>query len=339
MVNLVINMKGMVISLKTLIGITYNLYKNAVTLPGEAPKSNYDTIISIKDALVSGGYDVELFEVTENLPLKLTEHKPDIVFNNAEGISGPGKEAQVPAILDYYRIPYTGSDETTILVAMDKALAKSLVSAYNVRTPKYNIIGQDMHSSGNTIPFPAIVKPIAEGSGRGISDVSVVYNSTDLNRILVKNLDLYKQKMLVEEYIQGREFTVGIIGNADDIRVFTPMEIVFNDKSNTLYSYEVKKNFKQYVKYVCPPDISEDVQTEIKKTAKEIYRILGCRDYARIDFRLSQDGLLYFLEVNPQPGLTPGYSDLPMISGFCGVDYNTLILNIMETALVRYGMK
>ena len=325
--------------MKTLVGITYNLMKNVVPVPGEAAQSNYDTIMCIKEALISGGYDVELFEVTENLPFKLTERRPDIVFNNAEGLFGRGKEAQVPTILDYMRIPYTGSDETTILVAMDKALAKSLLCAYRIRTPKYNIFEKDLYSSGNDIPYPVIVKPIAEGSGRGISDVSIVNNFTDLNRILVKNLDLYKQNMLVEEYIQGREFTVGILGNADDICVFTPMEIVFNDKANTLYSYRVKKNYEQYVKYVCPPEnIGEDVLAEIKKTAKEIYRILGCRDYARIDFRLSQDGLLYFLEVNPLPGLKPGFSDLPMIAGFCGVDYNALILRIIETALVRYGI-
>ena len=326
--------------MKTLVGITYNLVKNVVSLPGEAVQSNYDTIMSMKDALISGGYDVELYEVMEDLPVKLMERRPDIVFNNAEGIAGRGKEAQVPAILDYLRIPYTGSEETAVLVAMDKALAKSLLCAYGIRTPKYNIYEKDLCSSGNDIPFPVIVKPVAEGSGRGISDVSVVYSPTDLNRVLVKNLDLYQQNMLVEEYIPGREFTVGILGNADDIRVFTPMEIVFNDKSNTLYSYEVKKNFRQYVQYVCPPDnIGEDVLAEIKKTAKEIYRILGCRDYARIDFRLSHDGLLYFLEVNPLPGLKPGFSDFPMIAGFCGVDYNTLILDILKTALTRYGMK
>ena len=326
--------------MKTLVGITHNLIKNAVPMPGDAKAvhSNYDTIMSIKEALLSGGYDVELFEVTENLPYKLMERRPDIVFNNAEGISGRGKEAQVPAILDYLQIPYTGSDEMTILITMDKALAKGLLCAYQIRTPEYNIVEPDINSSGNTLSYPVIVKPIAEGSGRGISDLSVVTNPDDLNKILVENLDLFKQNMLVEEYIQGREFTVAILGNAENTYVFTPMEVVFNDKSNTLYSYKVKKNFDQYLKYVCPPDIDEEIQAEMKKTAKEIYRILGCRDYARIDFRLSKDGLLYFLEVNPLPGLTPGYSDYPMIAGFCGIDYNTIVQRILETALARYGM-
>ena len=327
--------------MKTLVGITYNQKKIDAAVPVDAKNAvdNTETVKAIKNALISGGYDVELFEVTDALPYKLAAQKPDIVFNNAEGISGRGKEAQVPAILDYLRIPYTGSDETAMLIAMDKALAKSLVSTYMIRTPKYNIIEKDMRSSGNIISFPAIVKPVAEGSGRGISDLSVVSNSEDLQRVLAQNIALYEQNMLVEEYIPGREFTVGILGNADDIRVFTPMEVVFSDMSNTLYSYEVKKNFSRYVKYECPPDASEGVLEEIKNTAGNIYRILGCRDYARIDFRLSPDGLLYFLEVNPLPGLTPGYSDFPMIAGFCGVDYNSLIISILEAALTRYGLK
>ena len=324
--------------MKTLVGITYNRIKNAVLMPTEHEHDNYDTIMAIKNALTLGGYEVALYEVTQDLPDMLAERRPDIVFNNAEGISGRGKEAQVPAILDYLRIPYTGSDEMAVLIAMDKSLAKGLVNAYRVLTPKYNIIEKDMRSSGNAIPFPVIVKPVAEGSGRGISDVSVVSNPEDLPGILKNNIDLFKQNMLVEEYIPGREFTVAILGNGDDIFVFTPMEVAFNDASNTLYSYEVKKNYEKYVKYICPPDISSDVAADIKKTAEEIYRIIGCRDYARIDFRLSPDGLIYFLEVNPLPGLTPGYSDYPMIAGFCGIDYNTIVQRILETALARYGM-
>ena len=327
--------------MKIKVGITYNLKKNAVTIPvvSKNEHDNYETVLAIKNALTSGGYDVALFEVTQELPFRLAENRPDIVFNNAEGVSGRGKEAQVPAILDYLRIPYTGSDQIAILIAMDKTLAKGLVSAYRIRTPKYNIIEKDMHSSGNSIPYPVIIKPVAEGSGRGISDISIVTNPDDLRRILTENIDLFKQNMLVEEYIPGREFTVGILGNADNIHVFTPMEVVFNDMSKTLYSYEVKKNYEQYVKYKCPPNVSSDVLAEIQKNAEDIYRIIGCRDYARIDFRLSQDGFLYFLEVNPLPGLTPGYSDYPMIAGFCGVDYNTIVKRILETALARYGMK
>lgn len=327
---------------KMLVGITYNLKKNAVTVPGddaEVRQDNYNTILAIKDALESGGYEVELFEITEDFPLNLIKNKPDVVFNIADGISGRGKAVQVPAILNALHIPFTGSDETAILIAMDKALAKGLLGTYGIRTPKYNIVEKNMSSSGNDIHFPVIVKPIAEGSGRGISDYSLVSNTADLHKILTENIEMFEQNMLVEEYIQGREFTVGIVGNGSDLCVFSPMEVVFKNKKNAIYSYEIKKNYEQYVRYKCPPDICLDVQMEMKKVAGKIYRILGCRDYARIDFRLSLDGLLYFLEVNPLPGLTPGYSDLPMIAEFCGVEYDTLIQRILKIALARYELK
>jgi len=144
--------------------------------------------------------------------------------------------------------------------------------------------------------------------------------------------------MLVEEYISGREFTVGVLGNGDDLRVLPPMEIIFNDKTHVIYSREVKKNFGQYVSYKCPTEIKAETGKEIEDAVKTVYRALGCRDFARLDFMLSPDGRLYFLEINPLPGLSPGYSDFPMIVGFCGMDYNTLIRSILDSALTRYGL-
>lgn len=326
--------------MKTRVGIAYNAKKNVASLGSgnEASNHNPETVAAMKNALEHGGYDVALLEVMEDLPSTLAQGDLDIVFNIAEGISGRGKEMQVPAILNYFDIPYTGSDETAMHIAMDKALAKSLLSTYQIDTPYFNIVDEDMTSSRNSLSFPAIAKPISEGSGRGITDSSVVSNYTELNTVLSDNITVYKQKMLVEEYIEGREFTVGILGNADDILVFTPMEIVFKNSEDSLYSYDVKNNYDKYVDYVCPPNLSIDMQEKIKATAKKIYKIIGCRDYARIDFRLAEDGRVYFLEANPLPGLVPGYSDLPMIAGFCGVDYDTLICRILETAQIRYGL-
>ena len=158
---------------------------------------------------------------------------------------------------------------------------------------------------------------------------------------MLKNLKLYKQDMLVEEYIDGKEFTVGIFGNGKDIYVFPPMEICYikKDIQYNIYSYDVKRNYKEYISYKCPADIPKEIETEIINMAKKIYEVLSCRDFARIDFRLSRDGELYFIEINPLPGLAPGYSDFPMIAEFSGMDYNTLIWNILESALKRFGME
>jgi D-alanine-D-alanine ligase len=144
--------------------------------------------------------------------------------------------------------------------------------------------------------------------------------------------------MLLEEYISGREFTVGILGNGERLRVFPPMEIIFKDKAHSIYSYEVKRNFRQFVRYECPPNINPDLQKEIESAAETVYRALECRDLARMDFRLTPGGKLYFIAINPLPGLAPEYSDFPMIAGFCGMDYTALIRNILDSALDRYRL-
>jgi len=321
------------------VGITYNLKKNAVREPfdAEAEFDDLGTILAIKDALESAGHDVELFEVSEALPVVLAERRPDIVFNIAEGVAGRGREAQVPAVLNFLHIPFTGSDETTMCVAMDKALTKRLLASYGIRTPKYRVYCGDANFSADDLSLPLVVKPNAEGSSKGISGLSIVSDAVRLRELLKKNFAAYKQDMLVEEYIRGREFTVAVLGNGGETRVFPPMEIVFKDSDNAIYGYEVKREFRKHVDYRCPPDISRDLRAEIENTAREIYKILKCRDCARIDFRLSTEGLLHFIEINPLPGLAPGYSDFPMIAEFCGVGYAELILSILDCALARYG--
>ena len=358
-------------------GITFNLKKN---IPSELPKhsaetegsppehsaetegrgsppdaeaefDDEETIRAIQNALMAAGLAVELFEATEELPVRLLRERPDIVFNIAEGMTGRGREAQVPAILNFLRIPFTGSDETTMCIAMDKALTKRLVTSYGVNTPDYEVVKYGAALPETALSFPVIVKPNSEGSSKGITDLSIVKDAAALRRILPEKFSAYKQDMLLEEYIGGREFSVGILGSGDelstgaqgevsgDLRVFPPMEIIFTDKDHSIYSYEVKKNFRRYVRYECPPDIDAALRREIEETAEKIYRSLECRDFARVDFRLSSDSKLYFIEINPLPGLAPEYSDFPMIARFCGMDYQTLIWNILDSALARYGMR
>jgi D-alanine-D-alanine ligase len=323
------------------IGITYNLKRAAASglADDEAEFDEYNTIIAIKNAIEKKDCSVELFEATRELPVQLANHKIDIVFNIAEGSNGRGREAQVPALLNFFRIPFTGSDETTLCVALDKALTKRILSSYHIRTPKYKVIRKDMRIPAGRFPYPAIVKPNAEGSSKGISSLSYVSSSDELHRLLARNMDLYKQDMLVEEYIGGREFTVGILGNGKDIRVFPPMEIIYkNRNAYNIYSFEVKKDYKKHISYECPAIVGAETQAEIMDTAKRVYEILDCKDCARVDFRLSPAGALYFIEINPLPGLAPGYSDFPMIAEFNGMDYACLVRSILGSALKRYNL-
>jgi len=329
------------------IGITYNLKKNISSeIPdAEAELDDIDTIRAIEKALGTADFDVTLYEATEDLWLLLKQNRPDMVFNIAEGMTGRGREAHVPAILNFLGIPFTGSDETTLCIAMDKALTKRIVASHGVKTPKYQVVkNSDSASAAGFIPdpglsWPVIIKPNSEGSSKGISDLSIVKDSAALRRVLAEKLGAYREDMLLEEYINGREFTVGILGNAPNLRVFSPMEILFNENSNGIYSREVKKDFRKYVSYKCPPDISAGLRKEMESTAETIFNSLECRDFARIDFRLSPEKQLYFIEINPLPGLAPGYSDFPMLAEFNGMDYTALIRNIADSALARHGLR
>jgi len=324
------------------VGLTYNLKKGIIS-EAEDMEAEYDsieTVMAIKNALEQAGCRVELLEADTGIFEKLSSVKVDLVFNIAEGICGRGREAQIPAILNFFKIPFVGSDETTLCIALDKALAKRLLSSYKIKTPRYQVVYDRNDKLDRRLRFPLIIKPNAEGSSKGISDMSVVDDMDQLRKMMDRNFSLYNEPLLIEEYIEGREFTVGIVGNGEDMTVFAPMEIVYKNKSSrNIYSFNVKKNYKEYVEYVCPPQIKPEISKKIMDCSAKIYKLLGCRDFSRIDFRLSDADELFFIEINPLPGLAPGYSDFPMLAEFCGVDYNAIIRRILESALKRYGMR
>ncbi len=324
------------------VGIAYNLKKGIVSEVEdiEAEYDSFDTIEAIRQVFLDQGLKVELLEADAGFVERLKNTKVDIVFNIAEGIFGRGREAQVPAILNFFGIPFTGSDETTLAMALDKAITKRFLSTYYVNTPNYFLVKSPDFCHFPHMNFPVIVKPNFEGSGKGISDLAVVDDMEQLVNLIRKNFKLYNQPMLIEEFIKGREFTVGILGNGNDMKVFEPMEICYlkEERENRIYSYNVKINYKQYVEYVCPPNLDKKIIDEMKKTAVNIYSALDCNDFSRIDFRLSDEGVIMFIEINPLPGLAPGYSDYPMLAQFCGMEYNTLVLSVLNSALKRYGM-
>jgi D-alanine-D-alanine ligase len=324
------------------IGIAYNLKKGIVSEVEdiEAEYDSFDTIAAIKDAFEAAGAEVALLEADADFIDKLQRHPVDIVFNIAEGKSGRGREAQVPAILNFFGIPYSGSDETTLCISLDKALTKRYLSTFGIKTPSYQLFKDPSFTLDPSLVFPLIVKPNSEGSSKGISDLAIVDDEQQLRYLVEKNFRMYGQTMLVEEYVKGREFTVGVLGNGKNLKVFEPLEICYlkEGRENRIYSYNVKRNFKKYIEYSCPPLLPAETIEKMKEITSEVYNALECKDFSRVDFRLSEAGQICFIEINPLPGLAPGYSDYPMMAEFCGMDYQTLVLSVLNSALERHGL-
>ncbi|HBD86189.1 MAG TPA: D-alanine--D-alanine ligase [Clostridiales bacterium] len=325
------------------VGIVFNAKGGGEgsTPDAEAEYDSPDTIFAIRDALVSGGCRVVLLEADKTLPQRLLETRIDIAFNIAEGARGRGREAQVPALLNFLGIPFTGSDETALCLSLDKALAKRVLETYGIPTPGYAVFDGAGEDAGAKLRYPVIVKPNAEGSSKGIPDACIARSPEALTQMAEKNLALYGEPVLAETYIDGREFTVGILGNGADARVFSPMEIIFREntfETYKVYSYQVKQDYTRFISYRCPAEGSPDTEAEMKDLAMRAYNALGCRDFARVDFRMDADGRLYFIEINPLPALAPGYSDFPMLAEACGVAYDELVLSVLRAGAARCGV-
>jgi D-alanine-D-alanine ligase len=305
----------------------------------EAEFDEPETIQAIHNAICKGGFESEVVEATGDFLSSIKKASPDIVFNISEGLHGRSREGQIPSMLEYLQIPFVGSDGVTLGIALDKTMTKRLVETAEVKTPSFWLLGKDDDLPQNLV-YPLIVKPNAEGSSKGISDRSVCKNETELKALLAEDREKYEGDFLLESYIDGREFTIGLLGNGEEIRVFEPMEIIYKKLRGEykVYSYEVKRNFKDYISYQCPPEINKEQSEKLKGSALKAYKVLGCRDFARIDFRMDEKGEVYFIEANPLPGLAPNYSDYPMLAKFNGLDYDTLVLKILQAALRRYRM-
>ncbi|MBT8495942.1 MAG: ATP-grasp domain-containing protein, partial [Deltaproteobacteria bacterium] len=325
------------------VGFTYNVKRDSVeqssTGTSEDHNAEWDppeTIIAIANALAKQGHIVVHLEATPDLPRVLAEADVDLIFNIAEGVEGRNREAQVPALCELLGIPYTGSDSATLAIALDKALCKKVLLQHDILTPAYQVMETGRERLNSELKFPLIVKPNAEGSSKGIGSASVVDNEEELRETVAKIIDLYRQPALVEEYIKGREFTVGLLGDKRP-RVLPPMEIAFKDKSNDrpVYDFQVKQEWEKHVQYQCPAKLTDAELKAIEKVARATFYATDCRDVARVDLRMAEDGRLYVIEVNPLPGLTPGYSDLVLISQAVGIDYDQLVGEIMMGGLKR----
>jgi D-alanine-D-alanine ligase len=323
------------------VGVLYNLKRVSPTEDGEndneAEFDSESTINAIKTALTSLGHNPVCLEATQDLPARLQIVKPDIVFNIAEGIHGRSREAQAPALLELLGIEYSGSESATMSLTLDKIMAKKLVKEEHVLTPDYIQIITGKEKLPSSLKFPIILKPAAEGSSKGIFDSSVVNSEEELRSLAYRLIEKYKQPIMAEQYIKGREFTVGLLGNKKP-KILPIMEIVFLDKNrpHPVYSFEYKLNYSKDVRYDIPAQVSPSLQSKIEKTARQCFDILACRDVARIDFRVDAKEDVYFLECNPLPGLAPDWSDLCLMAKVANLDYKLLIAEILAPALKRF---
>jgi D-alanine-D-alanine ligase len=321
------------------IGFTYNV-KRVDTKGGNDSEAEYDapeTIDAIRDALESYGHVVVPLEATAELPRQLMDAPVDIVFNIAEGVSGRNREAAVPALCELMGIPYTGSDAATLSIALDKALSKRVLRQHGILTPEFQVMETGRERLSPKMKFPLIVKPNQEGSSKGVSaHASVVDDEESLRQVVRELLERYRQPALIEYYIAGREFTVGLLGDKRP-RVLPPMEIIFLDKENPrpVYDFQIKQEWEKHVYYQCPAKLTPAELKSMERIARETFVALDCRDVARVDLRMDDVGDIYVLEVNPLPGLTPNYSDLCLIASAANIDYRSLIGEILTGGLKR----
>jgi len=327
-------------SRELLIGLTYDLRNDYLaegySLEETAEFDKPDTIEGIEQSLRTLGCRTERIGNAKALVQALAVGKRwDLVFNIAEGLYGVAREALVPALLDAYRIPYTFSGPDILVIALDKALTKRVVHAAGVPTAPFDCIYAAQDISKINMAYPLFLKPLAEGTGKGISSRSMVQNPAELQEVATDLLTRFNQPVLVESYLPGREFTVGLAGFGADAEVLGIIEVVFNPGVKRIYSYETKSDYEKLVKYVVPTD---DVAREAGEVALSAWRCLKCVDAGRADIRCDAQGKPNFIEVNPLAGLNPDHSDLPILCRMNGTDYTALIGRILNNARKRYGL-
>ena len=347
------------------VALLANLKKNAPTWDG-MPADRWDdldseeTIEAIISALQSGGHTVTFLEGSLSLVENLARVKPDICFNICEGHFGDAREAHVPAILEMLRIPYTGSRVMTLALSLDKPMTKRVLTYHKLPTPAFQTFERVNEPLDPDLEFPVFVKPSREGTGMGVTPDSIVRSEEQLRNQLRVQFDRYDQPILVEHFIEGRELTVGVVGNlttpvawrlpedeeapriSRGLTFFPPMEIDL-DRYETeagIYTSRIKTELVHDFYWTCPADLPPLLVHELNWLTAATFRVTGCQDVARVDFRLdaNDNDKAYILEINPLPGLNPEYSDLCIEARAFGWSYEELVNRILNEAIEREGL-
>jgi len=325
--------------------LTYNLKQSACADVADASDAESefdrpDTIRRIAEALEAVGWRVSRVEATTALPQWLLTHAMDFVFNIAEGWYGPHREAQVPAILESLRIPFTGSSSTTLALALDKALTKQVLACEGIPTPPWQLFTSSGAPLNPALRFPLIVKPNYEGSSKGILLEGVVRSEAELRAQVARVIARYRQDALVEEFIDGGELTVGVLGE----EALPVLEIDFGScaaSGEYFYSWRMKEFQGDAARHLnphfhCPARLDGATTRLVQDLAMRAHRALGCREFSRTDIRLGAGGRPFVLEVNPLPGFSPLESNFPIMARAAGLSYQELIQRIVALAMVRY---
>ncbi|MCJ7606042.1 MAG: ATP-grasp domain-containing protein [Dehalococcoidales bacterium] len=325
------------------IGLAFDLKTSIVTHSTvEDALEEYDspeTLDIIESTFHNRGHDVVRLGGGEAFIDAVRHENVDIVFNISEGRgSYRSREAQVPSVLEMMDIPYTGSDPLCLAVCLDKSVTKKLVKADGILTPRWFNVGSDeevQKARWDLFPFPMIIKPSFEGSSKGIRLASLVHNVREAEAEAMRIITDYRQPAMVEEFIDGDEVTVGIIGN-NPPKVVGMMRVLPKTRvEHFVYSLEVKRDYINQVDYESPVNLPKQTLEKLEFASLAIFKALECRDFARVDFRIGQNGKPYFIEINPLPGLGT-YSDLVIMTGKLGWTHEGLISAVLDAALERY---
>ena len=320
------------------IGVTYDLREDYLaegfSEEETAEFDRHETIRAIEETLKDLGYKTDRIGNIKNLTTRLVAgDRWDMVFNIAEGLRGFGREAQVPAILDAYDIPYTFSDPLVLSLTLHKAMTKHVVRDHGILTPDFCVVMTEHDVSRVNLPFPLFAKPVAEGTGKGITRHSRILTRSKLASICRRLLLTYNQPVLIETFLPGRELTVGILGTGKDAVVIGVMEIIQRDNTEpAVYSYRNKERFEDLVEYRLA---SDEMAEKAKEMALAVWGMLGCRDAGRVDLRADANGIPNFMEVNPLAGLHPQHSDLCIIANMVGMRYGALMEAIISSAMAH----
>ena len=321
-----------------LIGLTYDLQSEYLsegfTREEVAEFDKEETILGIEASLQRLGHTtLRIGNVKRLLERLVKGERWDLVFNICEGVYGIGREAQVPAILDAYRIPYTFSDPLVLSLTLHKGIMKRVVRDLGIATPDFAVISELSEVAGITLPFPLFLKPVAEGSGKAISEKSVVRNRAELGQQTGYLLGSSKQPVLVERFLPGREFTTGITGTGEEASALGTIEILYNEHVGTkIYSYDIKNEYEKFVTYEIPDPATCELCATL---ALAVWRGIGGRDAGRVDIRMDENGVPNFIELNPLAGMNHIHSDLPIIAYKNGLTYDFLMEEILRSATRR----
>ena len=326
------------VSKKLKIGITYDLrddyLKEGYGLEETAEFDLLDTIEAIEKVILDNGFQADRIGNIKALTCRLAaENRWNLVFNIAEGLYGFGREAQIPALLDAFNIPYTFSDPLGHTLSLHKGMTKHVLRDLGIPTPDFAVVSSDAEIDKVNLPFPLFAKPVAEGTSKGITALSKLTNREELRRTCKHILQTFKQPVLIETYLPGREFTVGILGTGKDAKVLGVIEVILKPTAEqNAYSYENKEHYENLVQYAL---VDDDEAKQARKIALKVWRNLDLKDAGRVDLRSDAHGTPYFMEVNSLAGLNPKRSDLPILCNLLGVSYHVLISSIIESALRR----